>query len=113
MSNYRQYQEYSRRRVRPERIPLKPLSLDTRSLALTDGETAIEKLRARVAELRAIEGASHESTPESNFSTGQDAAGHKQGSDNVPNQAHDSMDDLLVGFQERGPSRQYPHSSAK
>ena len=66
MSNYRQYQEYSRRRVRPERIPLKPLSLDTRSLALTDGETAIEKLRARVAELRAIEGASHESTPESN-----------------------------------------------
>ena len=42
--------------MRPERTPLKPLALDPRSLALVDGESAIEKLRARIAELHAIEG---------------------------------------------------------
>jgi len=42
-------------RMRPERTPLKPLALDPRSLALVDGESAIEKLRARIAELHAIE----------------------------------------------------------
>ena len=66
MSNSGNIKSIGGGRVCQERIPLKPLSLDTRSLALIDGETAIEKLRARVAELRAIEGASHESTPESN-----------------------------------------------
>src|SRR5215467_14062904 len=56
MSNSGNIKSIGGGRVCQERIPLKPLSLDTRSLALIDGETAIEKLRARVAELRAIEG---------------------------------------------------------